>query len=128
MTTPSTAESGAQMAQRFRDAALRFSRPRDVHADMLVRFGGAPLLVRIRNGQVASAEVPSAPLPSCHFALTASVAAWTRFWQPVPEAGWHDLFALSKRCEMSIEGDLRPLMANLQFIKDLLATGREAGA
>jgi hypothetical protein len=27
--------------------------------------------------------------------------------------------------EMTIEGNLRPLMSNLQFVKDLLSSGRE---
>ena len=46
------------------------------------------------------------------------------FWQPVPDAGWHDIFALMKRKEARVEGDLRPFMANLQYIKDLLAAPR----
>jgi hypothetical protein len=36
----------------------------------------------------------------------------------VPEAGWHDIFALMKRKQARVEGDLRPFMANLQYIKD----------
>jgi hypothetical protein len=58
------------------------------------------------------------------FAFRASIEAWDRFWQPMPEAGWHDIFALMKRGEASVEGDLRPFMANLQYIKDLLAAPR----
>jgi hypothetical protein len=46
----------------------------------------------------------------------------------VPAAGWHDIFALGKRRELVIDGNLQPLMAHLQFIKDLLAVGREAQA
>lgn len=128
MDTLDTPESAARLAQRFREAALRFSRPRQVHIDMLLGFGAASLLVRIRGGKVMSADTPSAPLPSSDFAVSASELAWTRFWQPIPEAGWHDLFALSKRGELSIQGNLQPLMAHLQFIKDLLAAGREARA
>jgi len=33
-----------------------------------------------------------------------------------------------RRGELAIEGNLQPLMAHLQFVKDLLATGREAQA
>ncbi|MGE8637597.1 MAG: hypothetical protein ACN6PR_03085 [Achromobacter sp.] len=128
MDTLDTPESGTGMARRFREAALRFSRPRRVHIDMLLRVGAASLLVHIRDGKVTSAEAPVAPLPSSDFAVSASAQAWSRFWQPVPEAGWHDIFALSKRGELSIQGNLQPLMAHLQFIKDLLAAGREARA
>lgn len=39
-------------------------------------------------------------------------------------AGWHDVFALMRYGRMHIEGDLLPFMANLQFVKDLLAAPR----
>ena len=45
----------------------------------------------------------------------------------MPAAGWHDLFALSKRGELVMEGDLQPLIANLQYIKDVLAMPRHMG-
>jgi hypothetical protein len=125
---PAQGALDAQLAHRFRSRALSFSRPRQVNMDVLLRFGDAPLLVRIRDGHVAAADAPTAPLPSCDVSLRASATAWSRFWQAVPDAGWHDIFALSKRGELAIEGNLQPLMAHLQFIKDLLATGREAQA
>lgn len=125
---PAQGAQGAQLAHRFRSRALSFSRPRQVNMDLLLRFGDAPLLVRIRDGHVAAVDAPTAPLPSCDVSLRASVNAWSRFWQAVPDAGWHDIFALSKRGELAIEGNLQPLMAHLQFVKDLLATGREAQA
>lgn len=125
---PAREAGGAQLAQRFCRCALSFSRPRQVDMDLLVGFGAHPVLVRIREGRVTTAEVPAVPLPSCDVALRASEQAWTRFWQVVPDAGWHDIFALSKRGELSIDGNLQPLMAHLQFVKDLLASAREARA
>lgn len=123
---PARDMGGAQLAQRFCSRALSFSRPRLVNMDLLVQFGAHPVLVRIRDGRVATADVPGAPLPSCDVSLQGSEQAWSRFWQAVPEAGWHDIFALSKRGELSIQGNLQPLMAHLQFVKDLLAAPREA--
>lgn len=125
---PAQDASDAQLAHRFQSRALLFSRPRQVDMDLLLRVGDAPLLVRIRDGRVMTADAPGAPLPSCDVSLRATAAAWSRFWQAVPDAGWHDIFALSKRGELSIEGNLQPLMAHLQFVKDLLATGREVQA
>jgi hypothetical protein len=47
----------------------------------------------------------------------------------MPKAGWHDLLALTKRGEATLEGDIRPFMANLQYFKDVLALPRTtAGA
>jgi hypothetical protein len=34
------------------------------------------------------------------------------------------LFALTKRGHMVLEGDLQPLMANLQYVKDLIVLPR----
>lgn len=129
MQTPVVAApgiDGAQLAQRFCRIAQSFFRPRQVDMDLLVRFGAYPVLARVRGGRVVDAAVPSTPLPSCDVIFHASASAWSRFWQAVPEAGWHDIFALSKRGELRIEGNLQPLMAHLQFVKDLLAFPREA--
>ena len=62
-----------------------------------------------------------------NFAIKGSAAAWAAYWEPMPRPGWHDLFALSKRGEMSFEGDIHPFMAHLQFFKDLLALPRTGG-
>jgi hypothetical protein len=42
----------------------------------------------------------------------------------VPRAGYHDLFALTRFGHARIEGDLQPLMANLRYVKDVLAAPR----
>ena len=61
--------------------------------------------------------------------LRASAAAWSRFWAPAPEPGWHDLFALIRHKELRAEGDLHPFMANLFYFKGVLGSlrGRVAG-
>jgi hypothetical protein len=61
---------------------------------------------------------------STAFSFRATEDAWTHYWQPMPAPGWHDLFALTKRGAASMEGDLRPLLQNLQYFKDLLALPR----
>ena len=59
------------------------------------------------------------------FSIRGTDEAWRRHWHKLPEPGWHDLFALTKRGAASMEGDLRPLLQNLQYFKDLLALYRE---
>ena len=44
----------------------------------------------------------------------------------MPAAGYHDLFALTKSGQARVEGDLRPLMANLRYVKDVLAKPRRS--
>ena len=123
--TPSPAETGAQLLQRFTQAALTFAKPRPVHVDMLVQFDDVPVIVRIRDGRVAEIVEKGVALQSWDFAVKGSAEGWGKFWLATPPAGWHDLLALNKRRVFTIEGHLHPLMAHLQFIKDLLASPRE---
>ena len=58
---------------------------------------------------------------STAFTIRATDEAWAQFWKALPDPGWHDLFALTKRGVASIDGDLRPLLQNLQYFKDLLS-------
>jgi len=58
------------------------------------------------------------------FSYRASSAAWAEYWKPVPAPGWHDLLALTKREEATLEGDLHLFMTHLQYFKDVLALPR----
>ena len=126
--TRSTAATGAQLLQRFIQAASTFAKPRPVQLDMLVHFDDVPVIVRIRNGRVAEIVEKGVALQSWDFAVKGTADGWNRFWLATPPAGWHDLLALNKRRAFTIEGHLHPLMAHLQFIKDLLASPREVAA
>jgi hypothetical protein len=126
--TRRTAETGAQLLQRFTQAASIFTKPRPVQVDMLVQFDELPVIVRIRDGRVTEIVEKGVALQSWDFAVKGSAEGWSQFWLATPPAGWHDLLALNKRGAFTIEGHLHPLMAHLQFIKDLLASPREAVA
>jgi len=92
----------------------------------LIEIGSERLLLTIRSGRPAIADrIPL--LVSWEFAIRAGADAWSALWQPVPKAGWHDLFALTKRGAMHIEGRLQPFMANLQYFKDLVTLPRAGG-
>jgi hypothetical protein len=58
------------------------------------------------------------------FAVRADAEAWEEFWRPVPRPGFHDLFAMTKAGRATVEGDLQPLMANLRYLKEVLAAPR----
>ena len=81
-------------------------------------------LVHVAAGRLAAVERGPFLLRSWSFAVRASADAWTRFWQPLPEPGYHDLFAMKKLGVACIEGDLWPLMAHLRYVKDVLAAPR----
>ena len=132
--------------------ARRAPLPIDYEADILRAFGDLPALldadaalvargcrlsVECRLGPqehpyhvsfVAGRIVDMTPAPvlmrSWCFSYCASPTAWAEFWRPVPRPGWHDLFALTKNGEATLEGDLFPFMSHLQFFKDVLALPR----
>ena len=99
-------------------------RARHLQTRCLIGIGGERLLLVVHDGHATIADrIPL--LCSWAFVIRGRTQAWEALWQPVPKPGSHDLFALYKRGELQIEGDLQPLMANLQYFKDLLTLARE---
>ena len=105
------------------DAAL-VRRGAWLSAPFQVHLGALPYHVLVERGRIVELERGPFLMRSWRFAVHATVEAWQRFWAPVPEPGWHDLFAIAKRGAARVEGDLHPLMANLQYVKDVLASPR----
>jgi len=105
------------------DAAL-VRRGRFLTTDFLVEVGDEAFLVSVQDGRIAGVTREGAPGRPWRFAIRASAEAWREFWQPVPRAGYHDLFALTRFGRARIEGDLLPLMANLRYVKEVLEKPR----
>lgn len=106
------------------DADLR-RRGRWLDVDCRVDIGADPFHLAIREGGLAAMERGPRLLRSVAFSIRGSDEAWRHHWRKVPEPGWHDLFALTKRGAAAFDGDLRPLLQNLQYFKDLLALPRQ---
>lgn len=131
-STPTAAEQA--LCARFRqviparanaDSHLVW-RGRTLRADCLVQIGATPFLLRIDAGHIRECLVPLPLLCPWDFAVRGTIEAWSALWRDPPPPGWHDLFALSKRGEMTFEGNLLPFLAHLQYVKDLLALPRGA--
>ena len=93
-------------------------------ADCRIDIGAEPFYLTLREGALAELARGPRLLRSVAFSVSGTEDAWERHWQTIPEPGWHDLFALTKRGAASFDGDLRPLLQNLQYFKDLLALPR----
>jgi hypothetical protein len=89
-----------------------------------VGIGEIQFDVKIERGRINSLDRGPFIQRSWRFAVRGTTEAWSRLWAPIPEPGWHDLFALTKKGCMTLEGDLQPVMANLQYLKDLLVLPR----
>jgi pimeloyl-ACP methyl ester carboxylesterase len=105
------------------DAAL-VRRGRFLSTPFLVEVGDTPWLVTVVEGRVERVERGPFLLRSWTFAIRASSDAWQRFWEPVPAPGYHDIFAMARFGRARIEGELHPLMANLEYVKRVLAAPR----
>ncbi|WP_431201598.1 hypothetical protein ACQ86E_20935 [Bradyrhizobium betae] len=109
-----------------RDTALT-ARGRWLDVDCLLGPTTQPFHVAIRAGQIVDMTPAPVLMRSWRFAYRATPAAFPAYWQAMPPAGWHDVLALTKRGQASLEGDLHPFMAHLQYFKDLLALPRQSG-
>jgi hypothetical protein len=96
-----------------------------VRAKLLIEAGDQAAIVTIVDGSVTGiANASELVMPAWTFALRASAPEWTAFWQPAPRPGHHDLFALLRRKQLRLEGDVYPFMCNLFYFKALLALPR----
>jgi hypothetical protein len=98
-----------------------------VNTTVLIDAGEQQALITIERGRVTAIEDHSTLImPGWQFALRAPAAEWEAFWEATPKPGSHDLFALLRRKQLKVEGDLHPFMSNLLYFKTLLALPRTA--
>jgi hypothetical protein len=96
-----------------------------VRAKVLVDAGDQSAILTIIDGRVTMlADARPIVMPAWTFGLRASAHEWEQFWEPLPRPGHHDLFALLRRGQLRIEGDVYPFMSNLLYFKGLLALPR----
>ena len=105
------------------DPAL-IERGRWLDVDCLLGSTDAAFHVRIVGGTIVDMTAAPVLMRSSRFSYRASADAWLEFWKPAPRPGWHDLLALTKRGEATLEGDMMPFLTHLQYFKDLLALPR----
>jgi len=113
-----------QMQQRVNDDARLVWRGRFVNTTFLIEVGETSHLVEVLAGQIKSIRPGPFVMPSWSFALRAVPEAWEKFCSAEPPPGFHDLFALTKRRVLRIEGDIYPFMSNLYYFKCVMATLR----
>jgi hypothetical protein len=113
-----------QLAARVNADANLVRRGRFVNTTFLIAIDDTYHLVSIGEGRIAGIEPGPFITPNYSFALRASRATWETFWQPTPQPGFSDIFALVKKKLLRIEGDLHPFMSNLLYFKGVLDAAR----
>lgn len=99
-------------------------RGRFLTADVKLGVGDLPLIVSIERGQIESVARGPFLLRPWVFALSAEPEIWEQLLEQIPKPGVHDIMALSKVGKLTIEGNLQPFLANLQFVKDVICAPR----
>ena len=91
----------------------------------MLEVGETQFLIEVFQGRIESVERGPFVMRSWTFALRASVDVWQRFWEKLPQPGYHDIFALLRHNRIALDGDLQPMMANLLYVKGVIAAPRE---
>ena len=105
-------------------APALMARGRSLDCECLLGPTEHPFHVSIRAGRIIDLTPAPVLMRSWRFSYRATAAAWAEYWRPVPRPGWHDLLALTKGEQATLEGDLHPFMTHLQYFKDVLALPR----
>ncbi len=95
---------------------------------VLIEVEGAEHYLDFEKGRLVGVTPGPSRKTPWRFALRTDAAAMTRFWAPLPEPGFHDIFGLVKLGRGRIDGDILCLVKNLRFFKEFLALGRELEA
>lgn len=90
----------------------------------MIEVGDVQYLIHVREGIIDNVERGPFVMRPWRFALRASADIWDRFWEKIPDPGYHDIFALLRKGEITFDGDLQPMMANLLYVKAVIAAPR----
>ena len=82
------------------------------------------LLIDIVYGKINSIKKRTLLTDSGIFRIHGSNNCWEKHWLKVPPRDFHDIFAMLAKKIITIDGDLLPLIQNLQYFKDLIASNR----
>ena len=91
----------------------------------MLEVGETQYLIEVLQGRIESVELGPFVMRSWTFALRATEDVWQRFWEQLPKPGYHDIFALLRLNRIVLDGELQPMMANLLYVKEVIAAPRK---
>ncbi len=91
----------------------------------MLEVGEVQYLIEVRQGRIESVETGPFVMRSWTFAIRATEDVWRKFWEKLPQPGYHDIFALLRHGRIALDGELQPLRANLLYVKQVIATPRK---
>ena len=117
-----------QLPRRVNDDPTLRRLGRYCSAEFMLAADAAECHLHVTKGHLD--EVVDGPfrMRSWQFAIRAPLSAWQEFWMPQPAVGFNDIFAMTRYGHARIDGDIAPLLANLRYIKEVLALPRQVDA
>ena len=82
-------------------------------------------LITLQKGKIVNITQRKLQTITGQFSIRADESSWRKHWQKIPQRDYHDLFAMLAKDIVNIDGDLVPLMQNLQYFKDVISKNRE---
>ena len=113
-----------RLEELVNENAALVRRGRYVSLAFLWGIGDDDYIVEIVRGRVVGVDKRALATNSGLFTVRAPAEVWAEFWKPLPKRNHHDLFSMLSVGLAEIDGDVVPLMQNLQYFKDLLAAPR----
>ena len=107
-----------------RNAALT-RRGKWVNLSFIFGIGNDDYLINVAKGKIEEVRKRTLPTECGEFSIRATKNAWQEHWQHMPKRDYHDIWSMLPKKLITLDGNLIPLIQNLQFFKDLIASLRE---
>ena len=114
------------LAERVNSNSPLVHRGRWVNLTFTFGIGEDDFLITIEGGRVINIENRPLATRSGVFAIRASRETWASHWLKVPPRDYHDIWSMLPKRLATLDGDLIPLMQNLLYFKDVIASLRDA--
>lgn len=91
---------------------------------VLIDVNGDEFYLTFEKGRLVAVDAGPSRKTPWSFALRVDREALDKFWQPLPEPGFHDIFGFVKIGRGRVDGDILKLVKNLRFFKEVMALPR----
>ena len=81
-------------------------------------------LIDVERGAIADVRPRRLQTQIGVFAIRAARVTWQEHWRRYPRPDYHDIWSMLPKGLARLDGDLVPLMQNLQYFKDVIASLR----
>ena len=113
------------LAERVNADAALVRRGRWVNLMFTFGIDDTSYLIEIEQGRVKALRPRVVLTDSGVFSIRASSDTWAEHWRPMPRRDYHDVWSMLPKGLVALDGDLVPLIQNLQYFKDVIASVRD---